>query len=105
MIIILIIINAFVSSQIFFKKLMNPVPFKQFGSVFYRSQFPQLSAPSIVFAQAEWYGSFRAGVQSAPTGDTLATRTSQTTLASKGSRWGVKGSNEISDGLRGGVPL
>ena len=92
MIIILIIINAFVSSQIFFKKLMNPVPFKQFGSVFYRSQFPQLSAPSIVFAQAEWYGSFRAGVVS-DNGDTA--------LRSHNSRWGVRGSNEISDGLRG----
>ena len=90
MIIILIIINAFVSSQIFFKKLMNPVPFKQFGSVFYRSQFPQLSAPSIVFAQAEWYGSFRAGVQSA---------SGETTLGAPSSRWGVRGSNEISDGL------
>ena len=99
MIIILIIINDFVSSQIFFKKLMNPVPFKQFGSVFYRSQFPQLSAPSIVFAQAEWYGSFRAGPQSAPLG-TDATQ-SQTALGAPGSRWGVKGSNEISDGLRG----
>ncbi len=69
---------------------MNPVPFKQFGSAFYRSQFPQLSAPSIVFAQATWYGSFRAGVESA---------SGETTLNSKGSRWGVKGSNEISDGL------
>ena len=51
-----------------------------------------MSAPSIVFAQAEWYGSFRAGVESA---------SGETTLNSKGSRWGVKGSNEISDGLRG----
>ena len=50
-----------------------------------------LSAPSIVFAQAEWYGSFRAGVQSA---------SGETTLFAPGSRWGVRGSNEISDGLR-----
>ncbi len=53
-------------------------------------QTRQLSAPSIVFAQATWYGSFRAGVESA---------SGETTLNSKGSRWGVKGSNEISDGL------
>ena len=52
----------------------------------------QLSAPSIVFAQAEWYGSFRAGPVSAA---------GETSLGAPGSRWGVKGSNEISDGLRG----
>ncbi len=49
-----------------------------------------MSAPSIVFAQATWYGSFRAGVESA---------SGETTLFTPGSRWGVKGSNEISDGL------
>ena len=43
-------------------------------------------------AQATWYGSFRAGLESA---------SGETTLNSKGSRWGVKGSNEISDGLSG----
>ena len=57
-----------------------------------------LSAPSIVFAQAEWYGSFRAGVQ---TGPTDAAPNGDTILAAPGSRWGVRGSNEISDGLRG----
>ena len=43
-------------------------------------------------AQATWYGSFRAGVES---------KSGETTLAAPGSRWGVKGSNEISDGLSG----
>ncbi len=43
-------------------------------------------------AQATWYGSFRAGISSS-SGDTV--------LYTPGSRWGVKGSNEISDGLSG----
>ena len=49
-------------------------------------------APSVVLAQATWYGSFRAGILSS-SGDT--------TLHAPGSRWGVRGSNEISDGLSG----
>ena len=47
-------------------------------------------APSVVLAQATWYGSFRAGIDA---------NKGVTTLNSFGSRWGVKGSNEISDGL------
>ena len=49
-----------------------------------------LTAPSVVLAQATWYGSFRAGIDA---------NKGNTTLNSFGSRWGVKGSNEISDGL------
>ena len=49
-----------------------------------------LTAPSVVLAQATWYGSFRAGILSS---------SGETTLHSPASRWGVKGSNEISDGL------
>ena len=49
-------------------------------------------APSVVLAEATWYGSFRAGID-ANKGDTV--------LNSFGSRWGVRGSNEISDGLSG----
>ena len=41
-------------------------------------------------AEATWYGSFRAGIDA---------NKGNTTLNSFGSRWGVKGSNEISDGL------
>ena len=51
-----------------------------------------LMAPSVVLAQATWYGSFRAGISSS-SGDTV--------LHAPGSRWGVRGSNEISDGLSG----
>ena len=54
-----------------------------------------LTAPSVVLAQATWYGSFRAGI------DSRNNDASETTLGSFGSRWGVKGSNEISDGLSG----
>ena len=49
-----------------------------------------LSMPSIVFGEATWYGSFRGGVESAG---------GSSHMFSNGSRWGVKGSNEISEGL------
>ncbi len=49
-----------------------------------------LSMPSVVFGEATWYGSFRGGLESA--GDS-------THMFSNGSRWGVKGSNEVSEGL------
>ena len=49
-----------------------------------------LTAPSVVLAEATWYGSFRAGISSS---------SGNTVLYTPGSRWGVKGSNEISDGL------
>ena len=51
-----------------------------------------MTAPSVVLAEATWYGSFRAGISSS---------SGNTVLHSPGSRWGVKGSNEISDGLSG----
>ena len=46
--------------------------------------------PSVVFGEATWYGSFRGGLESS--GDS-------THMFSNGSRWGVKGSNEVSEGL------
>ena len=52
----------------------------------------RLTAPSVVLAEATWYGSFRAGISSS---------SGNTVLYTPGSRWGVKGSNEISDGLSG----
>ena len=52
-------------------------------------------APSVVLAEATWYGSFRAGIYSGPAKDIKK----HTVLGAPGSRWGVKGSNEISDGL------
>ena len=48
-----------------------------------------LSVPSVVFAEASWYGSLRAGIKTSDT----------TGVANAGSRWGVKGSSEISEGL------
>ena len=49
-----------------------------------------LTLPSVVFAEATWYGSFRAMIHS---------QDGHTTMQSNGSRWGVKGSNEVSEGL------
>ena len=49
-------------------------------------------APSVVLAEATWYGSFRAGISSS---------SGNTVVHAPGSRWGVRGSNEISDGLSG----
>ncbi len=52
----------------------------------------QLSVPSVVFAEASWYGSLRAGILSQDgqtgVGDIYST-----------SRWGIKGSSEVSEGL------
>ena len=48
-----------------------------------------LSLPSVVLAEASWYGSIRAGWQNDETQG----------LANYGSRWGIKGSSEVSDGL------
>ena len=56
----------------------------------------ELSIPSAVFAEASWYGSIRAGWTSesgskaAPTG---------AGVRQFGSRWGIKGASEVSDGL------
>ena len=48
-----------------------------------------LSIPSVVFAEASWYGSIRTGIED----------TSSTGVADFGSRWGVQGSSEVSEGL------
>ena len=48
-----------------------------------------LSLPSVVLAEASWYGSIRAGWQS----DDISG------VANAGSRWGIKGTSEISEGL------
>ncbi len=49
-----------------------------------------LLAPSEASAEATWYGSFRARMHS---------QDGHTILRNGGSRWGVKGSNEVSEGL------
>ena len=49
-----------------------------------------LSVPSVVFAEANWYGSLRAGVMSSD---------SNTKVFDGGSRWGIRGSHEAGEGL------
>ena len=51
----------------------------------------QLSAPSVVFAEASWYGSLRGGLHVGGGADGQ--------FFDGGSRWGVKGSAEASEGL------
>ena len=48
-----------------------------------------MSVPSVVFAEASWYGSLRAGIKASST----------TGVANGGSRWGIMGSSEVSEGL------
>ena len=50
-----------------------------------------MSIPSVIFADANWYGSLRGGVEFGGGADGVFKDT--------GSRWGIKGSNELSDGL------
>ena len=50
-----------------------------------------LSVPSVIFADASWYGSVRGGVTFGGGADTR--------FMDGGSRWGIKGSNELADGL------
>ena len=50
-----------------------------------------LSVPSVVFAEASWYGRIAVGVESNAAG--------MTGVADKGSRFGVSGSSEVSEGL------
>ena len=50
-----------------------------------------LSVPSVVFAEASWYGSLRAGIQSSSTTGVADYYTT--------SRWGIMGSSEVSEGL------
>ncbi len=50
-----------------------------------------LSIPSVVFAEASWYGSIRTGIES--------NSENSTGVADFASRWGVQGSSEVSEGL------
>ena len=50
-----------------------------------------LSVPSVVFAEATWYGSLRGGLQAGGGADGQ--------FFDGGSRWGIKGSAEVSEGL------
>ena len=50
-----------------------------------------LSVPSVVFAEANWYGSLRGGVTFGGGADTR--------FMDGGSRWGIKGSNDLGEGL------
>ena len=50
-----------------------------------------LSVPSVVFAEATWYGSLRGGLQSQSGGEVE--------FFDGGSRWGIKGSAEVGEGL------
>ena len=50
-----------------------------------------LSIPSVVFAQASWYGSIRTGIESDDSNNTG--------VADFASRWGIQGSSEVSEGL------
>ena len=68
-----------------------------------------LSIPSVVFAEASWYGSIKTGIQSSPSVTTEAdpdatpavaeVKTTETGVADFGSRWGIRGSSEVSEGL------
>ena len=59
-----------------------------------------LSIPSAVFAEASWYGSIRAGWTSASgPKDTTAEGHKGAGVSQFGSRWGIKGTSEVSDGL------
>ena len=50
-----------------------------------------MSVPSVIFADASWYGSLRGGVELGGDADGRFSTT--------GSRWGIKGSTEVSEGL------
>ena len=50
-----------------------------------------LSIPSTVFAQASWYGSIRTGIES--------DASNNTGVADFDSRWGIRGTSEVSEGL------
>ena len=50
-----------------------------------------LSVPSVLLADANWYGSLRGGVEFGGGDDAR--------FKDGGSRWGIKGSNEVSEGL------
>ena len=54
----------------------------------------QLSLPSVVLAEASWYGSIRTGWETSNNDDN-----SKSGVSNFASRWGIKGSSEASDGL------
>ena len=56
-----------------------------------RIVFTNLSIPSVIFADANWYGSLRGGVTFGGGEDAR--------FMDGGSRWGIKGSNELAEGL------
>ena len=56
-----------------------------------RKKLTNLSVPSVIFADASWYGSLRGGVEVGGGNDA--------SFKDGGSRWGIKGSSEISEGL------
>ena len=60
-----------------------------------------LSIPSVVFAEASWYGSIRAGIESGSKETSVGSEsyTTRTGVADFGSRWGIQGSSEMSEGL------
>ena len=64
-----------------------------------------MSIPSVVLAEASWYGSIRTGIESKPiktadATDTEAAKYEQRTgVADFSSRWGIQGSSEVSEGL------
>ena len=64
-------------------------------------RFPDgLSIPSVVLAEASWYGSIRAGWTSASgPKDTSDAKHKGAGVSQFGSRWGIKGASEVSDGL------
>ena len=57
-----------------------------------------LSIPSVVFAEASWYGSIRTGIASSDASDPTDGK-AETGVADFASRWGIQGSNEVSEGL------
>ena len=66
-----------------------------------------MSIPSVVFAEASWYGSIKTGIESAPKDQTdydanpdgEADYEQKTGVTDFFSRWGIQGSNEVSEGL------
>ena len=60
-----------------------------------------LGIPSVVFAEASWYGSIRAGIESGSKETSVGSEsyTTRTGVADFASRWGIQGSSEVSEGL------
>ena len=62
---------------------------KKFFQIAFLASFFSVPPPQLAFAEASWYGSIRTGLQNEETSG----------LADRGSRWGIKGSSEIAEGL------